>query len=330
MSTTIGSKPEAPDNVDAGSSCCVLSQTAGNGKHPGSHSIRATATRARDGIVEIPGGDAIVGTDAPVYRGDGEGPARCVALRPFRLDACAVTNERFAAFVAATGYRSDAERYGWSFVFRGLLLPHVAGERLPGAPWWIKVDGAYWSAPEGPGSTISQRLDHPVTHASWNDAVAFATWTGGRLPTEVEWEHAAKAGSATARFPWGDEEPNDETAHLCNIWQGNFPFVNTAADGFVGTAPANSFPPNHFGLYNMSGNVWEWCVDQFRVRSLTAAAKVRNRDAASNQEHTMKGGSFLCHRNSCYRYRVAARIGQSPDTSASNTGFRVAYRSYRQ
>jgi sulfatase modifying factor 1 len=327
MSIPLGSKSDASDNANAESNCCVLSRGAGHGQYPGPHSVRASVARTQDGFVEIPGGEAIVGTDAPVYRGDGEGPARRVALRPFRLDACAVTNERFAAFVAATGYRSDAERLGWSFVFRGLLLPHVTGEHLPGASWWMKVDGACWSAPEGPGSTISQRLDHPVTHASWNDALAFAAWIGGRLPTEVEWEHAAKAGNATARFPWGDEEPNDKTADLCNIWQGSFPFVNTAADGFVGTAPANSFPPNQFGLYNMSGNVWEWCVDQFRVRSLTTAAKARNRVALSNQDRTMKGGSFLCHRSSCYRYRVAARIGQSPDTSASNTGFRVAYES---
>jgi sulfatase modifying factor 1 len=325
MSTKLESKLEASDDASAGSSCCAVSRGGGHGRHPCPPPARAAFSIAKAGIVEIPGGEAVVGTDAPVYRIDGEGPARRAVVRPFRLDAYAVTNERFAAFVAATGYRSDAERFGWSFVFRGLLPSDVAGEHLPGALWWIKVDGACWFAPEGPGSTISQRLDHPVTHASWNDAVAFAAWSGGRLPTEVEWEHAAKAGDATARFPWGDEEPNDKTTNLCNIWQGNFPLVNTAADGFVGTAPVNRFPPNRFGLYNMSGNVWEWCVDQFRVRSLATAAKARNRLAASKQERIMKGGSFLCHRSYCYRYRVAARIGHSPDTSASNTGFRLAY-----
>jgi sulfatase modifying factor 1 len=327
MSISLGSKSKsgASDNANASSSCCVSSRGASQEQHPGAHAVRSTRAITRDEIVEIPGGAAIVGTDAPFYPVDGEGPARRATLRPFRLDAYAVTNERFSAFVSATGYRSDAERFGWSFVFRGLLPPYVTGDHLPEASWWIKVDGACWSAPEGPGSTISERLDHPVAHASWNDATAFAAWSGGRLPTEVEWEHAAKAGNAIARFPWGDEEPDDETADLCNIWQGNFPFENTAADGFVGTAPVNSFWPNKFGLYNMSGNVWEWCVDQFRVRSLAMAAKARNRVATSNRERTMKGGSFLCHRSSCYRYRVAARIGQSPDTSASNTGFRVAY-----
>jgi sulfatase modifying factor 1 len=325
MSTPQGSKSGASDKANAPSGCCVLSRAAGHLQYSGPHPARATLVRSKDDIVEIPGGEAIVGTDAPVYRVDGEGPARRVALRPFRLDACAVTNERFAAFVVATGYRTDAERFGWSPVFRGLLASHVASDHLPEASWWIKVDGACWSAPEGPGSSVSERLDHPVTHASWNDAAAFAAWSGGRLPTEAEWEHAAKAGNATARFPWGDEEPDDETANLCNIWQGNFPFVNTAVDGFVGTAPVKSFSPNQFGLYSMCGNVWEWCVDQFRVRSLATAAKARNRIATSNQERTMKGGSFLCHRSYCYRYRVAARIGNSPDTSASNTGFRVAY-----
>jgi formylglycine-generating enzyme required for sulfatase activity len=197
--------------------------------------------------------------------------------------------------------------------------------QLPEASWWIKVDGACWSRPEGPGSSISERLDHPVAHVSWNDAIAFATWAGGRLPNEVEWEHAAKGGKDTARFPWGNEEPDDENAGFCNIWQGTFPFVNTATDGFVGTAPVDSFRANEFGLFNMCGNVWEWCSEQFRVRSLAAAARDRNRNAIANRERTMKGGSFLCHRSYCYRYRIAARIGHSPDTSASNTGFRIAY-----
>lgn len=275
--------------------------------------------------MDIPGGGAIVGTDAPIYPMDGEGPARRVVLRPFRLDAHAVSNARFAAFVEATGYRSDAERFGWSFVFRPLLPPDVMAGGPPDAPWWAKVDGACWSAPEGPGSSIAQRLQHPATHLSWNDAAAFAAWAGGRLPREVEWEHAAKGGNRHARFPWGAEEPDDDSADACNIWQGDFPTMNTAADGFLGTAPVDSFRPNPFGLFNMCGNVWEWCADHFRVRSLAASGKARNRAAAANRERVMKGGSYLCHRNHCYRYRIAARIGNSPDTSAGHTGFRLAY-----
>ena len=162
-------------------------------------------------------------------------------------------------------------------------------------------------------------------HVSWSDAAAFAAWAGGRLPTEAEWEHAAKGGDDGARFPWGAEEPTDTVAGLCNIWQGDFPHRNSVADGFAGTAPADAFRPNGFGLFNMCGNVWEWCADPFRVRSLSGAAKARNRAATAERERVMKGGSYLCHRSYCYRYRIAARSGRSPDTSAGHTGFRVAY-----
>lgn len=275
-------------------------------------------------IVTIPGGKVTIGTDNPVFREDGEGPARRVQLRPFRIDALAVTNRRFAAFVAATGYRTDAERFGWSYVFH-LFVPAVLPVESPeGTPWWRKVDGACWSAPEGPVSSIEARLDHPATHISWNDAAAFAAWAGGRLPTEAEWEHAAKGGRDGARFPWGEEEPDDNNA-LCNIWQGSFPQQNTRADGWLGTAPADAYQPNGFGLFNACGNVWEWCADPFRIRSLSASAKRRNQVAATDQARLMKGGSYLCHRSYCYRYRIAARSGQSPDTSAGHTGFRIAY-----
>jgi formylglycine-generating enzyme required for sulfatase activity len=274
--------------------------------------------------LDIPGGAAVVGTDAPYFRDDGEGPARRVTLKPFRLDAHAVTNRRFAAFVAATGYRSDAERYGWSYVFHA-FAPPAADQAPEGTPWWRKVDGAFWGAPEGPGSTVVERLDHPAVHVSWTDAAAFASWAGGRLPSEAEWEHAAKGGDPVARFPWGSAEPGDDSTDLCNIWQGVFPVRNTGADGFVGTAPVEAFRPNGYGAFNMCGNVWEWCADPFRVRSLSGAAKARNKAAAAEAERVMKGGSYLCHLSYCYRYRIAARSGRSPDTSAGHTGFRVAY-----
>jgi formylglycine-generating enzyme required for sulfatase activity len=276
--------------------------------------------------VPIPGGPTTVGTDAPVFAADGEGPARRVELRPFRLDAHAVTNRRFAAFVAATGYRTEAERFGWSSVFQAFVPPGLQAERMDEAPWWLKVDGACWSAPEGLGSSVEDRQDHPAVHVAWADAAAFAAWAGGRLPTEAEWEHAARGGDPRARYPWGMEEPEDSaTHHRCNIWQGEFPRRNTMADGFPGTAPVDSFRPNGFGLFNMSGNVWEWCADAFRVRSLSRAAKERNRIAALGTERVMKGGSYLCHRSYCFRYRIAARVGHTPDTSAGHTGFRVAY-----
>lgn len=154
--------------------------------------------------------------------------------------------------------------------------------------------------------------------------MAFAAWIGGRLPTEAEWEYAAKGGDDAARFPWRQAEPGENDA-ICNIWQGEFPRVNTLADGFLGTAPVRSYAPNGFGLFNACANVWEWCADPFRVRSISGAAKRRNRHAAQEGERVMKGGPYLCHRSYCYRYRIAARSGRSPDTSAGHTGFRVAY-----
>jgi formylglycine-generating enzyme required for sulfatase activity len=260
----------------------------------------------------------------PVIGRDGEGPRREVALRPFSLEAHVVTNARFEAFVRATGHVTDSERFGWSAVFRGLLEgpdEHPGGD----APhWWARVEGAFWAAPEGPGSGIAERMDHPVVHVSWVDAEAFAKWCGGRLPSEAEWEHAARGGLPDPRFPWGDEEPDDRTVR-CNIWQGAFPQENTRADGYYGTSPVEAFAPNGAGLYDMAGNVWEWTGDAFRVRSLTRAARERNANAALTGEKVTKGGSFLCHRSYCYRYRIAARSALTADSAASNAGFRVAY-----
>jgi formylglycine-generating enzyme required for sulfatase activity len=273
-------------------------------------------------IRDIPGGQAVIGTDRPELPPDGEGPARRVTLRAFRMDAHQVTNARFAAFVAATGYRTEAERFGWSYVFH--LFAGEASLAPEGTPWWRRVDGAHWAAPEGPGSSIADRMDHPAVHIAWTDAVAFAAWAGGRLPSEAEWEHAAQGGLGAARYPWGEAEPTD-SAIFCNIWQGEFPQRNTAADGFLGTAPVESFAPNGHGLFNMVGNAWEWCADPFRVRSVSLAAKRRNAAAASERERLMKGGSHLCHASYCWRYRIAARTGRSPDTSAGHMGFRLAY-----
>lgn len=268
---------------------------------------------------------SFVGTDNPVIVVDGEGPARPITLAAYALDAVNVTNARFAAFVAATGYVTEAERFGWSTVFRALLPDGAAFQPTAGpTPWWVRVDGAQWRMPEGPGSDIENRLDHPVVQVSWNDALAFADWAGGRLPDEAEWEHAARGGLADPRFPWGDEEPDDARIR-CNIWQGHFPNHNTAADGYSGTSPVSAFEPNGAGLFDMAGNVWEWNADAFRVRSLNRVAKVRNAAALAAGDRLLKGGSFLCHVSYCYRYRIAARSSASPDTATSNIGFRLAY-----
>lgn len=305
--------------------CCVPpGAREPQGPAPAIAPLAARSARDVAVIVPIPGGSVTLGTDTPVFRADGEGPARRVAVRPFRMDAHAVTNRRFAAFVAATGHVTEAERFGWSYVFRPFIPVGIAAPSPEGTPWWGQVQGACWAAPEGPGSSITDRLDHPAVHIAWTDAAAFAAWAGGRLPSEAEWEHAAKGGDAAARFPWGAAEPDDTNA-MCNIWQGEFPRRNTQADGWVGTAPVDAYAPNGYGLFNACGNVWEWCADAFRVRSLAGVAKQRNAAAMAERERVMKGGSYLCHRSYCYRYRIAARAGRSPDTSAGHTGFRLAY-----
>ena len=302
-------------------SCCAPSrQTTGVGtlapepasnRRLGAETVHFATTRS------------FVGTDHPIIAEDGEGPKRAVRLKAFALEVTTVTNARFAAFVAATGYLTEAERFGWSPVFWKLLNnPPPPSETA--TPWWVKVDGACWSAPEGHGSSVVERGDHPVVHVSWEDAKAFAAWVGGRLPTEAEWEHAARGGLTDPRFPWGDEEPDDQTIYA-NIWQGQFPHTNTLADGFLATSPVKAFAPNGRGLFGMSGNVWEWTADAFRVRSLSSQAKARNARASNTKEKVLKGGSFLCHSSYCYRYRIAARSALTAESSASNAGFRVAY-----
>jgi formylglycine-generating enzyme required for sulfatase activity len=230
-----------------------------------------------------------------------------VALDGFSIDPCAVTNLRFAAFVEATGYVTDAERYGWSFVFGGLLPDEFPDTRgAVQAPWWRQVYGASWRQPEGPHSTLDERLDHPVVQVSWRDAEAFCDWSEVRLPSEAEWEHAARGGLAGRQFPWGDElEPGGE--HRMNVWQGTFPSQNTLADGFLGTCPVDAFAANGYGLHNMTGNVWEWCGDP-----------------AESEERAARGGSYLCHDSYCSRYRVTGRSSKSADSSSGNTGFRCA------
>ncbi len=269
-----------------------------------------------------------MGTDSPeAWVQDGEGPVREVTVSPFYLDACAVTNRQFETFVKTTGYRTEAEKFGWSYVFH-LLVPKKVLKKgrlrpLEGLNWWLGVEGACWRRPEGPGTDIRKRLDHPVVHISWNDAAAYCAWAGKRLPTEAEWEYAARGGLEQKLYPWGDElTPGGR--HLCNIWQGEFPHRNTAEDGYVGTAPSRSFPPNAFGLYNMAGNVWEWCADWFSPTHHIQASRINPTGPDSGELRVMKGGSYLCHYSYCNRYRVAARNGNTPDSSTGNCGFRCA------
>ena len=277
-------------------------------------------------LVRLPGGRVRTGTDKPLLPQDGEGPPRSARIDAFAIDPFAVTNCWFGEFVAETGYRTEAESFGWSAVFFSFLPENLRSALGAGAAsWWRRVDGSCWRHPEGPHSSVEDRWNHPAVHISWSDATAFATWAGGRLPTEAEWEYAAHGGIKAGRFPWGDDEPDDNAVLPCNIWQGTFPTQDTAADGFAGTAPVDAFEQNGFGLYNMVGNTWEWCADAFRVHSLAKSARLRNAAAQASSERLIKGGSYLCHKSYCYRYRIAARSGASGDTSTGHLGFRIVF-----
>lgn len=284
------------------------------------------------GLIRLEGGVFRMGSsDTDGWASDGEGPVREVLVNPFYLSATAVTNAEFSHFVQETGYATDSERFGWSFVFLGQLR-NGSRKRAPrqqaveGLQWWHGVEGACWKKPEGPGTNIRNRMDHPVVQISWNDAIAYCEWAGYRLPTEAEWEFAARGGLDQRRYPWGDElQP--EGRWRCNIWQGEFPHQNTAEDGYAWTAPVRAFEPNPLGFFNVSGNVWEWCADWFSPtwhQTERPASRQNPKGPASGQNKVMRGGSFLCHDSYCNRYRVGARTSNSPDSAATNLGFRVA------
>lgn len=286
--------------------CCTPS------RDPADHVLRSDAPPARSGVpvrdlVTLDGGPILVGSDEPEH--PEEWPVREVVVAPFRIARCAVSNADFDAFVAATGHRTDAERYGSSFVFAGLLPPDFPPTRgVAAAPWWREVPGADWAHPEGPHSGVAERPDHPVVHVSRRDAEAYAAWRGARLPLEVEWEHAARGGLVGAPFPWGaDLEPGGE--HRMNVWQGAFPGEDTGADGWRGTCPVDAFPANGHGLYNTTGNVWEWCAGAW---------------SEVDTDGVSRGGSYLCHASYCRRYRVSARQQHAHDSTAGNLGFRLA------
>ena len=275
-------------------------------------------------LVQLPGGLFGMGDDSVwAYSDDGEGPVHEVEVRPLLVDAYTVSNARFGEFVDATGHRTDAERYEWSFVFAGFLPDDFPDTRAVGnAPWWRQVYGADWRHPEGPHSDLDGRADHPVVHVSWNDAPAYCEWTGTRLPTEAEWEYAARGGLERNAFPWGDNlEPDGE--HRMNVFQGRFPGENTGADGFLGTAPVDAFPPNGYGLYNVTGNVWEWCADWYDADYYPRSPRRDPQGPDRGTNRVMRGGSYLCHVSYCKRYRVSARSGSEPESSTGNVGFRV-------
>lgn len=279
------------------------------------------------GQVEIPAGSFLMG-DAfdEGYPGDGEAPVHEVHLGGFRIDATTVTNAQFARFVRETGHVTDAEQLGVSAVLAMVVAadPDDVLHRVAAAPWWVAVSGASWRHPEGRRSDVVGRGDHPVVHVSWHDAQAYCRWSGTRLPTEAEWEYAARGGLASRRFPWGDDLLGYDGRWRCNVWQGDFPAVNDVDDGWLTTAPVRAYEPNGFGLHQMVGNVWEWCADWFDRAAYLHARADDPRGPAHGENRVMRGGSYLCHDSYCRRYRVAARSSNDPLAASANVGFRTA------
>lgn len=307
-------------------SCCVPQRTgaAANSSEPVANTL-PPAVEGLTPLVHLPGGEFLMGTDsAEGFAEDGEGPRRPVRLSPFAIGATAVTNRQFREFVRATSYITEAEQIGSSFVFylhvepqRRRSLRQVSRE----LPWWVPLEGACWQRPAGPGSAIHDRLDHPVVHVSWNDAAAYCAWAKLRLPTEAEWEYAARGGLVQRLYPWGDEFEEDGRAR-CNTWQGRFP--SEPAPGWQpGSVPVASYPANGYGLYDMAGNVWEWCTDWFDPNYHRNTSTQDPLQGRMTGRRSQRGGSFLCHASYCNRYRVAARGSNTPGSSASNCGFRV-------
>lgn len=317
------------------SSCCAPGgppSPGGPDKPPRANPARGSGARpARPRRqVSVPGGSSVLGDHfGEGYPDDGELPLHEVRLRSFRMDECAVSNAQFATFCKDAGYVTEAEQLGVSPVFH-LAVDAAPGDllhRLDTTPWWVVVRGADWRHPGGPRSSITALQNHPVVHVSWNDAMAYCAWAGTRLPTEAEWEYAARGGLEGARFPWGDELTPRGRWNL-NVWQGRFPDHNSLSDGYLTTAPVRTYRPNAYGLHQMVGNVWEWCADVFDPGWYSRSGVDDPRGPAPGEGpdggawRVMRGGSYLCHESYCYRYRVAARSANTADSATANLGFR--------
>ena len=320
--------------TNSGGSCCAPSRgegTAGPAPVQAAPSLIVDPSRHTIEQVAVPTGTFDMGDHhGDGNPGDGETPVHRVCLSAFEVDATSVTNAAFADFVEATGYLSESERQGFSAVFH-LAFDGAEDDILgtaEGARWWYGVRGADWRHPDGRGSSIHGLEDHPVVQVSWDDAQAYCAWVGRALPTEAQWERAARGGVAGARYPWGDTLPAREsgTGWPCNIFQGSFPRENTAEDGFLTTAPVRSFEPNALGLWQVVGNVWEWCADWFDPGYYATSPTQDPQGPPSGPGRVMRGGSYLCHDSYCNRYRNAARTSNTPDSASGNTGFRTVSR----
>lgn len=273
----------------------------------------------------LPGGVFTMGDRTGDGRtADGERPLHEVSLPGFSIDIHTVTNDDFARFVDETGYRTESEVFGYSAVFHLAFSGDEADVlgRPPQTPWWLGVAAADWRHPGGRHSTLDGIGDHPVVQVTWNDAQAYCAWAGRRLPTEAEWEYASRGGLDGARYPWGDDVMVGG-AWNCNIWQGEFPTVNTLEDGFLTTAPARHYEPNAYGLYQTVGNVWEWCQDWYDPGYYDRSPVSSPAGPEAGNQRVLRGGSFLCHDSYCNRYRNSARSQNTPDSAMSNAGFRT-------
>jgi len=305
--------------------CCAPPVDAG-GHTPNQKITKATAAQPHD-FVALAGGSFAMGAADGPHPEDGEGPVRQVTLDPFAMAPLTVTNAAFEIFAQETGYDTQAERQGTSFVF-DLLVP--TGTRVKSvahpATWWQEIEGANWRKPYGPKGLRADALpNHPVVHITLFDALSYCDWADTRLPSEAEWEYAARSGLPSKPFPWGDSLPQDGVRQ-CNIWEGQFPHENAGDDCHIGLAPAKCFEPNSFGFYAMTGNVWEWTADRFT--NLHSPRPVRNpKGPLSGDLQVAKGGSYLCHASYCMRYRTSSRQGLGPRTATGHIGFRVADKS---
>ena len=362
QSQTCSAPGDSPENENGGCGCGlakrsrVESSTIENHRETvvGDRILSDGAKLILQNMIYLPGGRSVIGTDNPIMKGDGEGPKRRVFLSPFYLDKFEVSNDDFKVFVDETGYRTESEYFGWSFVFQ-YAIPEATKKSITqavlGAEWWLPVNGSYWRDPEGPNTDVfsTGRGKNPVVQVSWTDATAFCAWRKGRLPTEAEWEFAARGkvhpSSERDMFPWGNKMfPDGPQNHRMNIFQGDFPADNTIEDGFEYMAPVDSFPPqNEYGFHHLIGNAWEWVEDWFTVNRHLYLDNLldesnRNNDTTVvrdgvplnptgppiGRDKVKKGGSFFCHRSFCYRYRIPARYPTTPDSATYNVGFRCA------
>ena len=343
IKTTKATIPKAIPSKDSLSCCSKL---------PPRFNVFGMKVDKHDGMVWIPGGTFIMGGNNSQARKD-EYPNHKVQVSGFYMDATEVTNEQFDAFVKATGYITTAEKeVDWNEIKKQLPAntpkPHdsllkaasLVFQKTTGevdlndySQWWRWTKGANWRHPSGPLSDIIGKEKYPVTHVSWDDANAYCKWAGKRLPTEAEWEFASRGGLVNNTYSWGNDFDENGVAH-CNFWQGSFPYLNTNKDGFSGAAPVKSFAPNNYGLYDMAGNVWEWCADLYNNSYYTQLSKFSvainpkgptksyDPDEPTIRKRVMRGGSYLCNDSYCSGYRVSARMKSSPDSGMEHLGFR--------